>query len=62
MCAACGCGKKKGEPGFGKGSKSKAKGKKAATKKMSPKQSKLDSDKDGKLEGSDFAALKKKKK
>lgn len=25
MCAACGCGKKKGEPGFGKGPKSKAK-------------------------------------
>lgn len=23
MCAACGCGKKKGEPGFGKGPKSK---------------------------------------
>ena len=29
---------------------------------MSPKQKKLDADKDGKLEGSDFAALKKKKK
>ena len=69
MCAMCGCGKKKGQPGFGKGPKSKDKGpkskdkgKKAAAKKMSPKQSKLDSDKDGKLEGSDFAALKKKKK
>jgi hypothetical protein len=63
MCAACGCGKKKGEPGFGKGPKSKAKGKsKKSAKKMSPKQSKLDADKDGKLEGSDFAALKKKKK
>jgi len=61
MCAACGCGKKKGEPGFGKGPKSKAKSKKSA-KKMSPKQSKLDADKDGKLEGSDFAALRKKKK
>lgn len=23
MCAACGCGKKKGEPGFGKGPKTK---------------------------------------
>ena len=23
MCAACGCGKKKGEPGFGKGPKAK---------------------------------------
>jgi hypothetical protein len=53
MCAACGCGKKKGEPGFGKGPKKKA---------MSPKQKKLDVDKDGKLEGSDFAALRKKKK
>jgi hypothetical protein len=68
MCAACGCGKKKGEPGFGKGPKSKAKGKakgkesKKSAKKMSPKQSKLDADKDGKLEGSDFAALRKKKK
>jgi hypothetical protein len=55
MCAACGCGKKKGEPGFGKGPKKTA-------KKMSPKQKKLDVDKDGKLEGSDFAALRKKKK
>jgi hypothetical protein len=25
MCAACGCGKKKGDPGFGKGPKSKSK-------------------------------------
>jgi hypothetical protein len=67
MCAACGCGKKKGEPGFGKGPKAK----KACTcgtcksckaKKMSPKQKKLDVDKDGKLEGSDFASLRKKKK
>ena len=56
MCAACGCGKKKGEPGFGKGPKSTSKNK------MSPKQKKLDMDKDGKLEGSDFAALRKKKK
>jgi hypothetical protein len=60
MCAACGCGKKKGEPGFGKGPKKTAK--KAASKGMSPKQKKLDVDKDGKLEGSDFAALRKKKK
>jgi hypothetical protein len=60
MCAACGCGKKKGEPGFGKGPKKTAK--KAASKEMSPKQKKLDADKDGKLEGSDFAALRKKKK
>jgi len=36
--------------------------KKSAAKKMSPKQKKLDVDKDGKLEGSDFAALRKKKK
>jgi hypothetical protein len=35
---------------------------KKAAKKMSPKQKKLDVDKDGKLEGSDFAALRKKKK
>jgi hypothetical protein len=60
MCAACKCGKKKGEPGFGKGPKKTAK--KAASKGMSPKQKKLDVDKDGKLEGSDFAALRKKKK
>ena len=60
MCAACGCGKKKGEPGFGKGPKKTTK--KAAAKGMSPKQKKLDTDKDGKLEGSDFAALRKKKK
>ena len=57
MCAACGCGKKKGEPGFGKGPKKT--GKKTPLK---GKQSKLDTDKDGKLEGSDFAALRKKKK
>jgi hypothetical protein len=55
MCVKCGCGKKKGEPGYGKG-------KKSDSKKMSPKQKKLDADKDGKLEGSDFAALRKKKK
>ena len=60
MCAACGCGKKKGEPGFGKGPKKTAK--KAASKGMSSKQKNLDVDKDGKLEGSDFAALRKKKK
>ena len=35
---------------------------KKTAKKMSPKQKKLDADKDGKLEGSDFAALRKKKK
>ena len=60
MCAACKCGKKKGEPGFGPGPKKTAK--KAASKEMSPKQKNLDVDKDGKLEGSDFAALRKKKK
>ena len=54
MCAPCGCGKKKGEAGYGKGKKT--------AKKMSPKQKKLDMDKDGKLEKSDFAALRKKKK
>ena len=57
MCAACGCGKKKGEPGFGKGPKSAKKG-------MSPKQTKLAgaaAPKD-KIDGKDFKALKKKKK
>ena len=61
MCATCGCMAKKGEPGYGKGPKKKA-AKKAASKGMSAKQKKLDVDKDGKLEGSDFAALRKKKK
>jgi hypothetical protein len=65
MCAICGCGKKKGQPGFGKGPKKKAvkkADKKTASKSMSAKQKKLDVDKDGKLEGSDFAALRGKKK
>ncbi len=53
MCKSCGCGCSK--PGC-KGSCKKTK------KKLSPKQKKLDTDKDGKLEGSDFAALRKKKK
>ena len=54
MCATCGCkGKKK---------TAKKTDKKAAPKGMSAKQKKLDVDKDGKLEGSDFAALRKKKK
>ena len=57
MCAPGGCGKKKGEPGFGKGPKKTAK--KTALK---GKQKNLDADKNGKLEGSDFAALRKKKK
>jgi hypothetical protein len=51
---------KKGQPGYGKGPKKAAK--KTAPNKMSPKQKKLDVDKDGKLEGSDFASLRKKKK
>ncbi len=53
MCATCGC--------MGKKTAKKA-AKKSAPKGMSPKQKKLDVDKDGKLEGSDFAALRKKKK
>ena len=61
MCATCGCMAKKGAPGYGKGPKKKV-AKKAASKGMSAKQKKLDVDKDGKLEGSDFAALRKKKK
>jgi hypothetical protein len=58
MCKSCGCGCSK--PGC-KGACKKTT-KKAAPKGMSPKQKKLDVDKDGKLEGSDFAALRKKKK
>jgi len=53
MCKSCGCGCSK--PGC-KGACKKT------AKKMSPKQKKLDMDKDGKLEKSDFAALRKKKK
>jgi hypothetical protein len=58
MCKSCGCGCSK--PNCKGACKKTAK--KAAPKKMSPKQKKLDTDKDGKLEGSDFAALRKKKK
>jgi hypothetical protein len=36
MCAICGCGKKKGQPGYGKGSDKKQDAK--AMKGMSPKQ------------------------
>lgn len=54
MCATCGC--------MGKKKTAKKSAKKSASKGMSPKQKKLDVDKDGKLEGSDFAALRKKKK
>jgi hypothetical protein len=55
MCAACGCGKKKGEPGFGKGPKKKA---------LSPKQSKIAgaAAPTDKIDGKDFKALKAKKK
>jgi hypothetical protein len=56
MCAACGCGKKKGQPGYGKG--------KPAKKELSPKQKKIAAvagDKT-KIDGADFAALRKKKK
>lgn len=55
MCAACGCGKKKGEPGYGKGK---------STKKLSPKQKKIAAvagDKN-KIDGADFKALRKKAK
>ena len=57
MCKSCGC--RCSKPGCKGACK---KGAKKTTKKMSPKQKKLDMDKDGKLEGSDFAALRKKKK
>jgi hypothetical protein len=57
MCKGCGCNCSK--PGCNGACKKTAK---KTTKKMSPKQKKLDVDKDGKLEGSDFAALRKKKK
>jgi hypothetical protein len=56
MCAACGCGKKKGEPGYGKG---KPKG-----KSLSPKQKNIAAvagDKN-KIDGADFKALRKKAK
>lgn len=36
MCMSCGCGKKKGEAGYGKGPKAK----KAAMKKAAPKMEK----------------------
>ena len=55
MCAVCGCGKKKGEPGFGKG--------KGGKKSLSPKQKKIAgaANPKGKITGADFKALKKKK-
>lgn len=51
MCATCGCGKKP----------AKKSAKKAPAKKMTGKQSKLDMDKNGKLDGKDFAMLRGKK-
>lgn len=53
MCKSCGCGCSK--PGCKGACKSKGKG-------LTPKQKKLDTNKNGKLEGSDFAALRAKKK
>lgn len=67
MCKSCGCGCSK--PGCKGACKKTAKKscscgtcKSCKAKKMSPKQKKLDMDKDGKLERSDFAALRAKKK
>jgi hypothetical protein len=57
MCKSCGCGCSK--PGCKGACKKTAK---KSSKKLSSKQKKLDMDKGGKLEGSDFAALRKKKK
>jgi hypothetical protein len=56
MCAACGCGKKKGQPGYGKGKPDK--------KSMSPKQKKIAgaAAPADKITGADFKALKKGKK
>jgi hypothetical protein len=62
MCKSCGCGCSK--PGCKgackKGAKKSAK--KTSAKKMTGKQSKLDMDKNGKLDGKDFAMLRGKKK
>ena len=52
MCATCGCGKKP----------AKKASKKAPAKKMTGKQGKLDMNKNGKLDGADFAMLRGKKK
>ena len=51
MCMSCGCGKKP----------AKKVAKKAPAKKMTGKQSKLDMNKNGKLDGADFAVLRNKK-
>jgi hypothetical protein len=57
MCKSCGCGCSK--PNC-KGACKKG-AKKSAKKVLSPKQKKLDMNKNGKLEGSDFAMLRNKK-
>jgi hypothetical protein len=51
MCVACGCGKKKGEPGYGKGK----------SKTLSPKQKKIagKAKPTDKITGDDFKAMKK---
>jgi hypothetical protein len=56
MCVACGCGKKKGQPGYGKG--------KPSAKGLSPKQKKIAgaAAPADKITGADFKALKKGKK
>ena len=56
MCATCGCMKKKGEPGYGKG--------KSAAKGLSPKQKKIAgaANPKNKITGDDFKALKRGKK
>ena len=59
MCKSCGCGCSK--PNC-KGACKKGAKKTSKKTALKGKQSKLDSDGDGKLEGSDFAALRKKKK
>jgi len=55
MCAVCGCGKKKGQAGYGKG--------KAGKKTLSPKQKKIAgaANPKGKITGADFKALKNRK-
>jgi hypothetical protein len=55
MCAVCGCGKKKGQAGYGKG--------KAGKKTLSPKQKKIAGavNPKGKITGADFKALKNRK-
>ena len=56
MCVKCRCGKKKGEPGYGKG-KSAAKGLSLKQKKIAGAAKPMD-----KITGDDFKALKGKKK